>query len=575
MTLGIGTTPAIGPVAYFSMEIAIADALPSYSGGLGVLAGDHLRSAADLELPVVGVTLLYHDGYFRQHLDADGRQHESTVRWTPSDLLEPLSVRAKVRIGDREVVVAVWRLEITGVTGFRVPVYFLDTRVALNEPEDQLITDQLYGGDLEHRLRQEIVLGMGGVAVLEQLGHTEVASYHMNEGHSALLALALLRRLAPTAGHAEPAHIDEVRSRCVFTTHTPVPAGHDRFPPGLVSELLGVDTLDELDRLGATDHGELNMTLLGMTFSRSINAVALRHEQVSKGMFPQFDIQSVTNGVHAPTWTAPAFQRLFDRHIPSWRRDNTGLHDASGIPLDEVARAHTESKQILLDEVTARTGRRIDPKALTIGVARRATPYKRTDLILSDLDRLEAISSVTPVQIVYAGKAHPKDDPGKDLIARIVGAGDSLAGRVEVVYLEDYSMGLAGILCAGTDVWLNTPTKPHEASGTSGMKAALNGVPSLSVLDGWWIEGHVEGATGWAVGDASPESDDRVEAADLYRKLEEAILPLYYGRPTAFTEVRRSTIALNGSFFNTERMVGQYADRVYRTAKRGPLDSDA
>jgi starch phosphorylase len=340
-----------------------------------------------------------------------------------------------------------------------------------------------------------------------------------------------------------------------------------------VSELLGADTLDELERLGATEHGELNMTLLGMTFSRSINAVALRHQLVSKGMFPQFAIQSVTNGVHAPTWTAPAFERLFDRHMPSWRRDNTSLHYASGIPLDEVARAHTEAKQVLLDEVTSRTGRRLDPKALTIGAARRATPYKRTDLILSDLDRLEAISSVTPVQIVYAGKAHPKDEPGKDLIARIVGAGDSLAGRVEVVYLEDYSMGLAGILCAGADVWLNTPTKPHEASGTSGMKAALNGVPSLSVLDGWWVEGHVEGATGWAIGDAAPESDDRVEAADLYRKLEEAILPLYYGRPTAFTEVRRSTIALSASFFNTERMVRQYADRVYRTAKRAPLDS--
>ncbi len=568
MTATAGGPRSIGPVAYFSMEIALEDALPTYSGGLGVLAGDHLRSAADLELPMVGVTLRYHEGYFQQKIDEEGNQTEEAVRWSPASHLERLDTQVKVRIGEREVAVAIWRCHVTGITGHQVPIYFLDTRLSENDAADQLITDQLYGGDLGHRLRQEVVLGMGGVAALEALGHDPIATYHMNEGHSALLALALLRRRASLPGQAEPADIDDVRNRAVFTTHTPVPAGHDRFEAELVTETLGAETWHELEALGATEDGSLNMTLLGMTFSRSINAVALRHRQVSRRMFPQFDVGSVTNGVHLATWAAPSTQRLFDRHLPGWRFDNASLRYVSAIPTDEVADAHAEAKRHLLAEVAERTGRRLDPDALTIGAARRATPYKRTDLILSDPERLRALSEATPIQIVYAGKAHPADLEGKELIARIVQTGRALAGAVEVVYLEGYSMALGALLCAGADIWLNTPTKPREASGTSGMKAALNGVPSLSVLDGWWLEGHTEGATGWSIGDASPAGDDRTEAAVLYWKLEQSVLPLYYGRPHAFSELRRSTIALNGSFFNTERMVREYAQQVYRTGPR-------
>ena len=564
-------------IAYFSMEIAIGDEIPTFSGGLGVLAGDFLRAASDLGLPAVGVTLVYHQGFFRQEIDEAGRQVEHPVRWAPSDHLERLDARVKVTVAGRTVVVGVWRRVLTGVGGSTVPVYFLDTRLPENDPNDQAISDRLYPGVPIERLSQEAVLGLAGPAILRELGHGDIAAYHLNEGHASLVPVALLsEQLDGRVADASRGEIEAVRDHCVFTTHTPVPAGHDRFSPEVTAEVLGKELAGGLSRIGCLDEGFLNMTVLGMFFSGFINGVAQRHGEVSRAMFPRYRIEAITNGVHVPTWAAPSTARLFDRHLPGWRRENTMLRYAGGIPLEEIRATQAEAKQTLIDEVASRRGVALDPEVLTIGVARRATPYKRNDLLLSQPDRLRAlVDRVGPLQVVYSGKAHPLDEPGKALIERVNTAARALAGTVTVVYLENYGMDLAALLVAGVDVWLNNPVAPHEASGTSGMKAALNGVPSLSVLDGWWVEGHIEGITGWAIGsDLGAGADlpigdpevDRADGAELYRVLQQVVAPLHYGHPDEFAAVRRSAIALNGSFFTTQRMVAEYAARAYRRA---------
>lgn len=552
-------------IAYFSMEVGLASTLPTYSGGLGVLAGDTLRAAADLALPMVGVTLLHRQGYFRQRLDAAGNQTEFSVVWSPEEHLELVAGAATVRIEGRPVSVRAWRYTVHGHTGHDVPVYLLDSSVPENGQEDQTLTDHLYGGDARYRLAQEAVLGFGGVALLRALGHP-IRVYHMNEGHAALLALALMEE--QTAGHLRSgteADHDAVRRRCVFTTHTPVPAGHDQFPLELVRQVLGEEWTGFLLDTRCCPAGVLNMTYLALHFSHYINGVAMRHGEISHDMFPAYPINAITNGVHAYTWTAPPFRRLFDRHIPEWRWDNAYLRYAVGIPLEEIRHAHAEAKEALLAEVERRMAVRLDPGALTVGFARRATAYKRADLLFSDVPRLrEIVRRAGPLQVIYAGKAHPRDDGGKALIRRIHEAAATLRRSIPVLYLEDYDLALAGDLVAGVDLWLNTPQKPQEASGTGGMKAALNGVPSLSVLDGWWIEGHVEGATGWSIGDsAEPRGDPAAEVASLYDKLEEVIMPLFYNQPIAFAVVMRSAIALNGSFFNAQRMLQQYLRNAY------------
>jgi starch phosphorylase len=353
----------------------------------------------------------------------------------------------------------------------------------------------------------------------------------------------------------------------VFTTHTPVPAGHDKFDRALAERVLGGERLTLLERTGGMTGDELNMTELALRFSHYVNAVARRHQEVSQDMFPaeRDRIQGVTNGVHAVTWTSEPFRQLFDRHIPGWRADNFNLRHAVDIPLDEVREAHQQAKRALLQEVERATGQRLEPNVLTIGFARRSTAYKRADLILSDPARLRQIArNVGPLQLVFAGKAHPADEVGKGLIRTITKAAAELREDVRVVYVEDYDMRLGGLLTSGTDLWLNNPLRPLEASGTSGMKAALNGVPSFSVLDGWWVEGCVEGATGWAIGDDSklPQDPTR-DVPELYLKLERTIVPLFYGLPFQYALVMRNAIAINGSFFNTQRMVLQYAQNAY------------
>jgi starch phosphorylase len=553
-------------VAYFSMEICLEQAIPTYSGGLGILSGDTLRSAADLAAPVVGVTLLHRDGYFEQHIDAMGNQTEAPEKWKPEAMLEPVDARAIVIIEGRTVHLRAWRYSIRGVTGHIVPVYLLDTQLPENNEFDRTLTDELYGGDSRYRLCQEVVLGMGGAAMLRALGLEGELLYHLNEGHSALLTLCLLQwQIDDRSGFSvDEDDLEHVRQRVSFTTHTPVPAGHDKFPLDMVKRVLGDKPYTLLETAELIDETELNMTHLVLRLSRFVNGVAMKHREVSQGMFPSYPIDSITNGVHAGTWTAPAFQAVFDKRIPEWRMDNLYLRYAVGIPLDEIRAAHLEAKETFLNAVKERTGVVLDPKVFTIGFARRATPYKRADLVFTDTERLAHIAeTVGPIQIVYGGKAHPHDLGGKELIRHIYQAASRLAKHVTVVYVENYEMAFAALMVAGVDLWLNNPMKPLEASGTSGMKAALNGVPSLSVLDGWWIEGHVEGVTGWSIGGSDPEGDQSKDAGEIYLKLERVILPLYYGLPFAYAEVMRSAIALNGSFFNTQRMVEQYVRNAY------------
>lgn len=554
-------------IAYFSMEIALDPTIPTYSGGLGVLAGDMLRSAADLELPMVGITLAYRKGYFTQKLDQEGVQTAEPDSWQPEERLQRMDASTTITIEGREVRLRAWRFEVIGMSGHCIPVFLLDSSDASNSEWDRTLTDSLYGGDAWYRLCQEAVLGLGGVAVLRAVGSKQIDIYHMNEGHSALLTLALLsQRLGGRdIGSLGEPDFEAVRRRCIFTTHTPVPAGHDHFEWDLVRAALGDRFKSMLDRTTCGSEMDLNMTHLALDFSRYVNGVAMRHGEVSHEMFPHYSIHSITNGVHARTWTSLPFQELYDHEIPDWRRDSAYLRYAVGIPLEDIREAHRRAKQALIQEVQKRSGTALDESVFTIGFARRAAAYKRADLLFSDPERLRSIAkNAGGIQIVYAGKAHPGDEAGKALIRRIFELSSQVKNEIPVVYLESYDWSLAKLMISGVDLWLNTPQRPQEASGTSGMKAALNGVPSLSVLDGWWIEGCFEGVTGWSIGESSDAPPDaQADAASLYEKLEHAILPAYYGRPEIYAMIMRSAIAVNASFFNTQRMLAQYEANAY------------
>ena len=544
----------------------MAPEFPTYAGGLGVLAGDMLRSAADIGIPMVGVTLLHRKGYFRQQLDEKGRQSERPEEWHPETVLAPVEPIVPLNLNGQRLNIRAWRYSIEGITGHEVPVYFLDTDLLDNPSWERTLTNNLYGGDERYRLCQEAVLGIAGVRLLRALGHKEIVRFHMNEGHSALLALALLEEIVgrPNLASATNEEIEAVRHQCVFTTHTPVPAALDQFPLELARKVLGQDRVGMLDATHCCPFGNLNMTYLALRCSRYINGVAMHHGEISHGMFPNYPIHAITNGVHAATWVSAPFQELYDRHIPEWRQDNLYLRYAIGIELAEIQQAHARAKRNMIREIAEATGVQLSENVATLGFARRAAAYKRADLLFTDLARLRAIRQrVGPFQVVYAGKAHPRDEDGKAAIQRVFEAAATLRDVVPVVYVENYDMRWAQLLTSGVDMWLNTPHRPYEASGTSGMKASLNGVPSLSIRDGWWIEGHLEGVTGWAIGlDQDPEQHE-IEVASMYDKLEHVVLPMFYERPASYAEVMRSAIALNGSFFNTQRMVSQYLANAY------------
>lgn len=567
------------------MEIGVDPEMPTYSGGLGILAGDTIRSAADLKVPMVAVTLLYRKGYFYQRLEQDGSQREEPSEWVVDDYLEEMPARSSVTIEGRIVQLRVWRYEVSGVGGYKIPVYFLDADLPENTDWDRTLTHSLYGGDQHYRLCQELILGIGGVRMLRALGYDRIERFHMNEGHASLLTLELLDEEAKRAGRKSVTRsdIETVKGKCIFTTHTPVPAGHDQFPLDLMRRVLGErdDFLDMKDvfctdmvahilrqrvfNLEEIIRGEnkLNMTYLALNLSHYVNGVAKKHGEVSKLMFAEYNIDAITNGVHASTWTAEHFQKLYDSHIPGWKQDNFSLRYALSIPKQEIRDAHTETKKGLIEYVNRETNIGMSVDVFTIGFARRAATYKRADLLFTDIERLKSISSKAGLfQIVYAGKAHPQDQAGKEVIQRIFQAKEALKGDVKIAYLDNYDMEIGKMMTSGVDVWLNTPQPPLEASGTSGMKAALNGVPSLSVLDGWWIEGCIEGVTGWSIGEKG-SSDSSKDAASLYSKLEQTILPIFYHERDRFIDIMLHCIALNGSFFNTHRMVQQYVLNAY------------
>ena len=496
-------------IAYFSMEIALRSEIPTYSGGLGILAGDTVRSAADLGLPLVAISLVSRRGHFLQEFDAQGRQVEHEAPWEPSRWARLLDAKVAVPIEGHAVWIGAWLYVHEGHMGGRQPVLLLDTDLPENESRDREITHYLYGGDDGYRLKQEIVLGIGGVRLLQALGFT-IREYHMNEGHSALLGLELLRRHAYPPEDLRPGEspydIPRVRELCCFTTHTPVEAGHDRFSYDLVARVFDgpehsteVD-LDTVKRLAG--EANLNMTRLALNLSEYVNGVAKRHAEVSRQMFPGYHVHAITNGVHPFTWVADSFRALFDHYVPSWCHEPELLVRVDGsVPDEAVWHAHQQAKQTLIAAVSASTGVSLNATLPILGFARRMTEYKRPDLLFTDLDRLKAIAHVRPFQIVLAGKAHPHDDGGKRLIELLQKHARDLAGVIPIVFLANYDMDLGRLMVAGSDVWLNTPLPPFEASGTSGMKAAFNGVPNLSVLDGWWVEGCIEGVTGWAVGE--------------------------------------------------------------------------
>ena len=544
-------------IAYFSMEIGINERIPTYSGGLGVLAGDTLKSCADLNIPIVGITLLSENGYFYQKIDDQGNQIELPYKFNIEDFLEPLPTTVTVPIEGREVKVKIWYFTVKGINNYLVPVFFLDTNVEGNSDWDRNLTKYLYGGDLKYRLAQEIILGIGGVRAIHKLGYRTIEKYHMNEGHAAFGTLELYKRYKK---------IEDVRKRCVFTTHTPVPAGHDQFDLGLARSMLG-DFLPESILQDITFNNLLNMTRLALFFSNYVNGVAKKHGEVSRQMFPGHDIDTITNGVNTQRWVSDPFQRLFDKHIPFWRTDPYVLRSALGIDKTEIWDAHMQAKRTLIDFINNRYNVGMNYDYFTMGFARRQTPYKRPELLVSDPDRLRQMSeNIGPIQIIYAGKAHPKDQHGKDLIKKIVSAKNSIGGNVKMVFIHNYDITIAKLLVSGVDLWVNTPRRPMEASGTSGMKAAMNGVPQFSTLDGWWIEGRIENITGWAIGSRKSnkgESDDNADRQDLFDKLEQVIIPKYYQDRDNWIRTMRSCIAINGSFFNTNRMMQQYVLNAY------------
>ncbi len=586
-------------VAYFSMEIALHRKIPTYSGGLGVLAGDTIRSAADLGLPMVAVTLLYRRGYMNQSFDDEGHQIEAEALWDPDRELKSThhsdessgqqssEALVSVDISGRRVWVRAFRFDVRGQSGYIVPVYFLDTDLAENDPADRSITHALYSGDASHRLKQEIVLGIAGVRILDAEGFKRIERYHMNEGHAAFLILELQDRLQ---------NFLAVRNSCVFTTHTPVASGHDIFVKDLVDDLLGSalsrtafgllagqvslsasgnsfshqESPDPGLNSESTFPKNLNMTLLALSASGFANAVSRKHAEVSREMFPHFEIQSITNGVHHVEWTSESFRQLFDEKLCGWRSDPQELRLANRLPLDLIWDAHRASKINLINFIESWSGARLSVDDFTIGFARRMTSYKRALLILADVERLRSVAKCFgPLQIIFAGKAHPMDFDGKRIITAIHRAARTLDADIRITFIDNYDLTSAHLLTSGVDLWLNTPLPPLEASGTSGMKAALNGVPQLSTLDGWWLEGHIEGVTGWSIGNEEEtflrlEEMDHSHAQSLLDKLENCILPLYEKKRSEYISVMRHAIALNGSYFNTQRMVEQYSRRAYQ-----------
>jgi len=535
-------------VAYFSMEIGLNENIPTYSGGLGILAGDHIKSAADLNVPIVAVTLLYKRGYFIQTISPMGQQEELYPYFDPRAFMEPLPFKVTIKLEGRDVHIGVWKYNQIGTMG-RVPIYFLDTDLPYNAPEDRLITQFLYGGDRHTRICQEAVLGIGGYLALKRL-ERDITTYHMNEGHAVFLTLALLKDLQGSE--------QKVREKCVFTTHTPVPAGHDKFPYELAASIMGDYLPSNIRSLAGQD--QLNTTMLALNLSRAANGVSQLHGEISRQMFPGFNIGHITNGVHHLSWTGPEFKALFDEYLPEWRNQPHVLSEAHSIPDEAFHKAKHRAKRRLINYVNSISGTGFTEEFLTICFARRATAYKRATLIFSDIEYLSNLS-LDRVQFIFAGKSHPQDDSGKQLIKEIINISKQHEQKLRLVFLPNYNIWLAALMTQGTDVWLNTPRRPREASGTSGMKVCFNGGINMSVLDGWWREACRNRTNGWAIGDDEDQTDEEA-VADLYQDLDDMVTT-YYANPKKWMSIMKSSVADVGPVFNTHRMVLEYAHKYY------------
>lgn len=532
-------------IAYFSMEVALEEGLETYAGGLGILAGDLLRSAHDLGLPMIGLSLLNNKGYFDQSLDKTGEQTELPEKNFDFSRLKKMPQTIRVNIGTDEVVVGAWQYLIDS----EAPIYLLDTNIPENKAEYQNLTSSLYGGDKEYRLKQEIILGRGGVKMLSELGY-DIHKFHINEGHGIMAAIELFS-LSTQVSEAEK--IKEVRKKIVFTIHTSIKAAQDI----LAAETIIKNIPDfPVNLPGITKENKISLTDVGVYFSNYVSGVSLSHKNVLEKIFPDIDVHAVTNGVRALTWTAPEFQALYDKYIPGWRMSSSFLVEANSIPLSDLWQAHQKAKERLLDYITQKQEIFLKAKTFTIGFARRFTAYKRPLMLLTDIDRLLSIhQEVGKIQIIYAGKAHPNDLDGKKMIKEIYRIKEANRDKIDIVFLEDYEMSIAKLMVAGVDLWLSNPLPPNEASGTSGMKAAHNGVPQLSTFDGWWVEGYIKDKTGWLI---------EGESADLYNILEQEIIPMYYNNPETYQRLMRSTISLSASVFSSERALRKYNGQAYQ-----------
>jgi len=549
-------------IANFVMEIGIENEIPTYSGGLGVLAGDAAFSFADLGFPAVFVTLLYKKGYTSQKLDRSAGQIDMDQPWDYKKFLTPLGTYVDVEISGKVQRVGAWQYLIPGKRD--VPVLFLDADIEGNDPATREISGRLYGGDHWYRLMQEMVLGIGGYRMLQAMGRA-IDIYHLNESHAALLVVELMRQ------HRE---IAEVKKRCVFTSHTPVPAGHDFFSLTMIKEAF--THYDWVNwEAEATPQREIDLSRIAVKYSSVTNAVSLKHRYVSERVLNHGKVEYVTNGVYHRRWVHDELKRLYEKHIPGWEETPALLTQALELPTEALEGAHLRAKSELMDVLYRATGTQFSKEHLTIGLAKRVTAYKRNDLILTDLDRLVAIAEKHgPIQIILAGKAHPRDDAGKAVLRNILEKIEKVGtktDKVRIAYLENYDMRKARAMVAGCDVWLNNPRRPLEACGTSGMKAAMNAVLNFSIYDGWWLEGGVDGVNGWGIGRRAPwgdlKEDGDPDLQDLYHKLSESVLPTYYYEKEKWWTMGKNSIATVGPIFNSYRMINEYESKVYSRAR--------
>ncbi len=538
-------------IGYFTAEIGLWSELHTYSGGLGVLAGDHVKSAADAEIPLIGVTLLYREGYSRQHLDSDGIQSETYPVLDPSEFLEQTDITIQLPLDDQTIYARVWCTNIVGQTGHKVPVYFLDTTHEKNSQYHQEIGQRLYGGDDDTRIRQEYLLGVGGIQLFDHL-QIELKGIHLNEGHCTFAMLELLSR-----GWSR----QELAEKSLFTTHTPVPAGHDRFEWSLVKEImedkLPEDAQELVRNAGDSEGGNrCSMSHLAVALSTSVNAVSILNAEVAQTMFSEMKIMPITNGVHHPTWTSSTMTKLFDEHLPNWKANPSQLKDAQTIPIEALKQARNENRKLLRELVKEETGVEFEEHRLTIGFARRFATYKRANLVFHDLEKLREIGAGR-IQFVFSGKAHPKDEGGKQLIRDIFASAKTVEEEIPVAFLENYNMATGLAMTSGVDIWLNNPIRPLEASGTSGMKAAMNGVPNCSILDGWWPEACKHGINGWAIGNAEDDRNDPRDAGNIYSTLQNEVLPSWERKDETWANVMRESIASSAEFTG-QRMIEDY-----------------